>query len=115
MFEIEAKVNKIMDKETVGAKSSPKRDVVFDIDLKSNYPKVLVITFWEKTMEQVEPLTTGQEVNLKFRAESREYNGRYFTNCTAISVAPIGDIPESPNSDLPPPLPPEDDADDMPF
>jgi len=42
------------------------------------------------------PYSIGQEVVVSFDAESREYNGRYFTNLNAWKVTPAGSPPNQP-------------------
>jgi hypothetical protein len=112
MFKTTAKITKITDIQTVGAKKSPKRDVIFEIDSSSNWPKMLAVTFWESTMGALAEMNEPDEAEIEFKVESREYNGKYYTNCNAVSIASLS---KSIDPEAPAPEVPEHDPDDMPF
>ena len=72
-------------------KSWVKQDFV--IETFDQYPKQVCFTaFGEKIVPVVKTLTIGQEVEVSFNAESREYQDKYFTqlNCWKISKDPNG-------------------------
>lgn len=100
-----------------------KQDVVVETD--GQYPKKVCISIWgDKASESV--LQIGNMLDISFDVESREYNGRWYTDVKAWKVdlampsaggsAPQG-MPEYAQQ-TPPPAPADfggDSADDLPF
>jgi hypothetical protein len=61
----------------------------FLIETGDQYPKKVMFGLMGTKIDQ-NPYSVGQEVVVSFDAESREYNGRYFTNLNAWKVTPAG-------------------------
>jgi len=60
---------------------------VFIINYKDgDYDKQLALTTMGSTVEQIASIGIGQTVTVDFNAESREYNGRWYTDCKAWKV-----------------------------
>ena len=60
------------------------------IQTSEQYPKSIAFDMFN---DRIIPLQVGQAVHVQLSLESREYNGRWFTNVNAISVeqaAPVG-------------------------
>ena len=94
-------------------KAWTKRDFVIQ-ETESNYPKKVAFTVFNKP-EMVSELRVDDEVEVGFNVESREYNGKYFSNITAWKVnitKTSGAKPTPPPVDLPPE---SDDGKDLPF
>jgi len=110
MFTIKAKVVGLGNAEEVGRNKSTKQDLI--LEHGSQYPKKLVVTFWGDAIDSIKSLQEGADVEVEFRVESREYNGRWFTNCSGKSVNTLGE-----GNDVPDLAPPADveDADVTPF
>lgn len=64
----------------------------FLIETGDQYPKKVMFGLMGNKIDQ-NPYSIGQEVVVSFDAESREYNGRYFTNLNAWKVTPAGSPP----------------------
>lgn len=64
----------------------------FLIETGDQYPKKVMFGLMGTKIDQ-NPYSVGQEVVVSFDAESREYNGRYFTNLNAWKVSPAGSAP----------------------
>jgi predicted SnoaL-like aldol condensation-catalyzing enzyme len=97
---IKGKVVKILP-ETSGTSQAGKDWVKQDfvIETADQYPKKIYFTaFGEKIVPVVKTLTVGQEVEVHFNAESREYQDKYFTqlNCWRIDKNPNGITNTSP-------------------
>jgi len=88
MFTIKAKIVAVGEPQEVGRNANTKQDLI--LEYGSQYPKKLVVTFWSDAVHTLKNLSAGTEVEVEFRVESREYNGRYFTNCNGKSVVPVG-------------------------
>lgn len=99
-----------------------KQDIIVETD--GQYPKKVCISIWgDKASDAV--LQIGNILDISFDVESREYNGRWYTDIRAWKVdlaAPTGGgYPAgapAPSYDLAPPAPADfggDSADDLPF
>lgn len=106
MFTIKAKVAGLGEPQEVGRNKSTKQDLI--LEYGSQYPKKLVVSFWGDAIESIKDLSEGSEVEVDFRVESREYNGRWFTNCNGKSVTAMGQGDGAPD-----PHPPETVEDDV--
>ena len=90
-----------------------KQDIV--LETEGTYPKKVCITVWGDKVN-ISALAEGSMLNASIDIESREYNGKWYTNVTAWKVETANDGQGSPA-----PLPPMDvyDAPDddggMPF
>lgn len=51
-----------------------------------NRPKQVAFTVFEKQLPSVEALNNGDVVKVDFSVESREYNGKYYTDATAYKI-----------------------------
>lgn len=98
-----------------------KQDIVVETD--GQYPKKVCISIWgDKASESV--LQIGNILDISFDVESREYNGRWYTDVRAWKVdiaAPMaaqGGAPGADYQQAPPAAPADfgsDSADDLPF
>ncbi|WP_455499129.1 DUF3127 domain-containing protein [Coprobacter sp.] len=85
------------------------------LETGDQYPRKVCFQLFGDRVDQF-PMTVGEEVIVSFDIESREYNGRWYTNVSAwkvdkvaVSAVPMeGSIP-------PPPFEPEPSDDDLPF
>ena len=98
-----------------------RQTVVFEQPNKQ-YGKEIAVTFMNKGQE-VATLRVGEMYTVSFDIESRNYQGRWYTDVRAWRVQPVQQAPQPPMHDLPPIL---DEApmsssasvgviDDMPF
>ncbi len=67
-------------------KNGPWRKQEFLIETLDQYPKKVLFSLWSDKIDQ-NPYTVGQDVTVSFDAESREYNGRYYTELRAWKVS----------------------------
>lgn len=70
-------------------KNGPWRKQEFLIETFDQYPKKVLFSLWSDKIDQ-NPFSIGQEVVVSFDAESREYNGRYYTELRAWKVSASG-------------------------
>ncbi|MFZ4796057.1 MAG: DUF3127 domain-containing protein [Bacteroidia bacterium] len=64
----------------------------FLIETGDQYPKKVMFSLMGAKIDQNQVIE-GQEVVVSFDAESREYNGKYYTNLNAWKVTPAGAAP----------------------
>ena len=98
-----------------------KATAVFETD--GEYPKKIAIDFWNSDLETVANIPLGTACKVRFDVESREYNGRWYTNCKAFHIE--AQVQQPATNDFDKPLPPlnepqqpaaaTDDNDDLPF
>lgn len=94
-----------------------KQDII--VQTEGQYPKKVCISIWgDKINESV--LQVGKQLNISFDLESREYNGRWYTDVKAWKVEPASGAGGDNNAytDAPPPdtySDINDGADDLPF
>ena len=103
-----------------------RQEVIFDMKSQSQYPRKVCITFFNKP-EEVARLVVGAEYTVSIDIESREYNGKWYTDVRAWRVQPKQEestpaVPPMP--DMPPfgdepqyasPAAPMAEVDDLPF
>ena len=82
-----------------------KQDIVLEMD--GTYPKKVCVTLWGDKVN-VSSLVEGTMLNASIDIESREFNGKWYTNVTAWKVEPVG------NGQQAPPPPPFDSYEDSP-
>ena len=71
-----------------------KQDFVIDID-GASFPQKACFTAWGSDKINVESLVEGSMLNVHFDIESREYQGKWYTNLTAWKVETDGDSQQS--------------------
>ena len=115
---IKGKVIKLLP-ETSGTSAAGKAWIKQDfvIETADEYSKKVCFTaFGEKIVQVAKTLTVGQEVEVSFNAESREYQEKYFTqlNCWKISKNPNG-VTNAPTEQFTPIVATEEVGDGLPF
>jgi len=66
-----------------------KQDFVIQ-ESADQYPKSICFSLFNDKNDTFSRVKVGSEVNVSFNIESREYNGKYFTNLTAFKVDATG-------------------------
>ncbi|RYF79095.1 MAG: DUF3127 domain-containing protein, partial [Chitinophagaceae bacterium] len=59
------------------------------VETAGQYPKKVCISLWGDKIDENQ-LRIGNELNISFDVESREYNGRWYTDCKAWKVSSAG-------------------------
>ncbi len=52
----------------------------FVVETIDNYPKKVCMSAWGDMVKQIQTYTPGTTLKISFRLESREYNGRWYTD-----------------------------------
>ncbi len=117
-LQITGEVIKVLDEETGTGRNGPWRKRAFILETAGEYPKQVCVIQWGDTIDKA-AVEAGETVTAHVDIQSREYNGRWYTDVKAWKVArqsggsgkPQGDDPPWPNE------PPEDlDEDEsLPF
>ncbi|MBN2635049.1 MAG: DUF3127 domain-containing protein [Prolixibacteraceae bacterium] len=118
---IKGKIEKILDAESgVSRAGNQWNKQEFVIETMEQFPKKVCFTLFGDKTSMIENMSVGEEVEVSFNLESREFNGKWFHNINAwkidkTSEAPVADLPpEYSVDDIPPELA-DDVTNDLPF
>ena len=86
-LELVGKLVKILPEVTGQGKNGPwsKQDFVIET-LDSQYPKKVCMTAWGEKVNDLKQFADGDTLKATFSAESREYNGRWYTELRAFRI-----------------------------
>ena len=122
-MDISGKVSRILPLVTGQGRNGEWRKQEFAIDIEAgNFPKKVCFSLWGDKIDQAQ-LKEGLAVKVFFDLESREYNGRWYTEARAWRVetettAPASGsapAPDYPSISAPSSLEQDATADDLPF
>ncbi len=86
----------------------------FVIETQEQYPKKIIFNVWGENVDSVKQLSTGTKVKVNFRAESRQFNDRWYTDLTAWKITKVIEQGLTNNTSSNPPAnqptPPSDDT-----
>jgi hypothetical protein len=116
-MELKGKVIQLLPLQSGMGKKGPWKKQEFIVETQSQYPKKVCLSVWGDKVDQF-GISVGQFVNVSVELESREYNGRWYTEARAWKVEKNA----SGAADAPPPTMEEpfiadsnNTADDLPF
>ncbi|QZT36708.1 DUF3127 domain-containing protein [Halosquirtibacter xylanolyticus] len=102
-FTVKGKLEKILD-EVSGTSARgewKKREFVLTTQ-DEQYPRTICFTLFNDKVSLIEGFQSGQDLEVSFSVESREYQGRYFHNVNAWRVQPaMADAPGAPQGTVP--------------
>lgn len=94
-MEITGRIIQLLPLQTGQGKNGVWKKQDFVIETDGQYPKKVCISAWgDKVSDSV--LVVGKEVNVFFDIESREFNGRWYTDVRAWKVEEGGGAAETP-------------------
>jgi hypothetical protein len=99
-MEIKGRLSKVMPAQTGQGRNGEWKKQEFVIELEGTYPRKVCISSWGDKVN-VDSFVEGSMLNVSFDIESREFNGKWYTNLTAWKVETGGE-----NQQAPPPMPP---------
>jgi len=102
-MEIKGKLSKVLPVVTGQGRNGEWKKQEFVIDLEGTFSRKACFSVWGDKVN-VESLMEGSMLNVFFDVESREYNGKWFTNLTAWKVETDGESQQTPQA--PPHMPP---------
>ncbi len=118
---VKGKVFKVLNPESGVSRAGKEwKKQEFIIETQDQFPKKVCFTLFGDKTSLADGLTDGQEIEVSFNLESREYNGKWFHNINAWKIdqatsnAPSNLPPEYNTNDIPP-EPEDDGGDDLPF
>ncbi len=117
---VKGRINQILKPETGVSKAGKEwNKQEFVIETEEQFPRKVCFTLFGDKTSLINGLSAGEEVDVSFNMESREYNGKWFHNINAWKIdkvsanqSPDGP-PEYSMNDVP--QEPDEDAGDLPF
>lgn len=121
-MELQAQLLKILPAQTGQGKNGVWKKQEYVFQTQDQYPKQVCVAVWGDKVNEND-MKPGMQYVISFDIESREYNGRYFTEAKAWKIVPAqgGNAPAQftetpPDTDAPMPTEPMFEAsDDLPF
>jgi|SRR5690606_39138205 len=117
-MEVKGKVIQLLPLQSGMGKKGPWKKQEFILETQSQYPKKVCLSVWGDKVDQF-AIAVGQQLNAFVELESREYNGRWYTEARAWKVEKIGGgdqdyFPPSPGDE---PFMPDSNntSEDLPF
>jgi hypothetical protein len=119
IMELEGKIIQLLPEQSGEGRNGTWRKKEYVLETQDQYPKKVCFNLWGDKIDQ-NPVKEGDAVKLFFDVESREFNGRWYTDVKGWKIeqqtptASAGDLPPLPDE---PPLetPPPPGEDDLPF
>jgi len=112
-MEITGKITQILPEKNGQSARGGWRKQEYILETQGQYPKQVCFMVWGDKIDEL-AIREGQELVVSIDIESREYNGRWYTDVKAWKVAQVGGAEggsASPMNDTPPPY----SEDDVPF
>lgn len=109
-MDITGKIVQVLPEKSGQSARGPWRKQEYILETGGNYPKKICFMVWGDRIDEF-GIREGQELKVGVDLESREYNGRWYTDVRARQVMVVGGSDEPPIGEEPPPV----DDDDLPF
>lgn len=84
-MEVSGKIIKLLPLQTGQGKNGPWKKQEYLLEYGDQYPKTVCFNLWGDKVDQY-TLAEGETVTISFDVESREFNGRYYTDVKAWRV-----------------------------
>lgn len=113
-MDVKGKVVQILQPQTGMGKKGPWKKQEFVMETQSQYPKKICFSMWGDKIDQFS-LSVGETVTVSVDLESREYNGRWYTEARAWKVEKNSSGAMAPSVGDEPFVPEGSATDDLPF
>jgi hypothetical protein len=88
-MQVTAKVIEVLEQQTGMGKNGEWKKQDFILETDDQYPKKICISVWGDKIDSNQ-LQIGNQLKVDFDAESREFNGKWFTNLKAWKIEILG-------------------------
>ena len=112
-MQITAKIVSVLPVQTGTSKSGKDwKSQIIVLETEDKYPKKIAVSLWNDNIQKF-PVTAYTRVTVELEAESREYNGRWYTELKAYKISSTDSVS---NAILAPaPAQQAKSEDDLPF
>ncbi|MFO7869119.1 MAG: DUF3127 domain-containing protein [Bacteroidales bacterium] len=108
-MELFGKIIEVLPLQTGEGRNGPWKKQDFIIETSGQYPKKVCISMWGDKIDNA-TIQQGNEIKASINIESREFNGKWYTDVKAWKIETESQTqPSSPQQGFPPPPPPEED------
>ena len=124
-LEITGRLVQVMGEQTGTGKAGPWTKQEFVIETQDQYPRKVCFSTWNEKSGILKKISSGEMLKVSFNAESREYNGRWYTDLRAWRIEPgsktASEAPPSKEqmnggtAPAVPDIPESNESDDLPF
>ena len=87
-LEISGRLVTVLPEQTGNGRNGVWKKQDFVIEIAGPYPKKVCMTAWGDKADALLEASTGDELKVSFDVESREYNGRWYTDLKAWKIEP---------------------------
>ena len=120
-LEISGRLLQILPEQTGQGQNGPWLKQNFIIETQEQFPKKICVVCWNDKAEILKQLKPGDELKVAINIESREFNGKWYTDVKAWKIETGGNMGKSASGEFTPDreasyseAPPEF-KDDLPF
>jgi hypothetical protein len=99
-LELTGKLVSLLPEQTGTGKNGNWVKQDFVIETTEQYPKKICFSAWGDKAAQVKSLQAGQTVKVSFNAESREFNGKWYTDLRIWKLESAGENQNYADSDI---------------
>lgn len=120
-MQVQATLKQITNpQEGVNKQGNPWRKAVIVADTIGNYSKTIAFIAFNSTLDEVTKLNPGAVIDIEFDLESREYNGKWYTDAILRSATLHAQPKPQPKREMQTridtfPPQPSPEQDDLPF
>ena len=114
-LKITGTIKQVLEEVSGAGRNGPWRKQEFILETEGNYPKPVCLVVWGDNIDQF-AIREGERVTASIDIQSREYNGRWYTDVKAWKVEREGGAEGPPPSAVHDPFTESSDSDDdLPF
>lgn len=114
-MQLTAKLIQLLPLQTGTGKNGQWKKQEFIVETEGTYPKKVCISIWGDKIDESQ-LRIGNDLKIDFDIESREYNGRWYTDVKAWKIETAGTDAPKPSGNAGKGItPPANEEDDLPF
>ena len=117
-MEITGKIIQVLEEKSGQSAKGGWRKQEYILETQDQYPKKICFMVWGDKIDDF-AIKENQEIEVSIDIESREFNGRWYTDVKAWKVAQKGSPSQAPTDNsgpMPEDAPPEqEEFDDLPF
>ena len=109
-------VKQVLEEQSGESQRGPWRKQEFILETEGQYPKEICIVQWGEKIDEFD-IQEGERLTAHVDIQSREYNGRWYTDVKAWRIERDDDAlnQERPGMEYPEPQVPPEPDDDLPF
>lgn len=113
-MEIKGKLLQFLPPQTGEGKNGPWKKQEIIVEQQGQVPKKVCVSVWGDKLN-VAQYPVGASITAQVDVESREYNGRWYTEVKAWKIEGSGSVTSEPSYSDPEPPIVSQDTDDLPF